>query len=90
MQFLEKCRLESFTRVLLPLAERNVIWQTNVVTDILSGAFYSLSMLLVTPMPTSIPSNAAHEGGFTLSPSVFHSHFKVISFVNHSRMCGSI
>lgn len=37
--------------ILLPLRERNVIWQTNVVTDILSGAFYGLSMLLVTPPP---------------------------------------
>lgn len=37
--------------ILLPLTERNVIWQTNVVTDILSGAFYGLSMLLVTPPP---------------------------------------
>lgn len=35
--------------ILLPLsvAERNVIWQTNVVTDSLSGGFYDPSALLV-------------------------------------------
>lgn len=35
--------------ILLPLAvaERNVIWQTNVVTDSLSGRFYGPSALLV-------------------------------------------
>lgn len=35
--------------VLLPFAvtERNVIWQTNVVTDSLSGGFYGPSVLLV-------------------------------------------
>lgn len=35
--------------VLLPLAvaERNVIWQTNVVTDSLSGGFYGPSALLL-------------------------------------------
>lgn len=35
--------------ILLPftVAERNVIWQTNVVTDSLSGGFYGPSVLLV-------------------------------------------
>lgn len=65
--------------ILLPLtvAERNVIWQTNVVTDSLSGAFYGSSVLLVTPLhPTTPVVNAAHEGGFTLYTSVFSHLFQ--------------
>lgn len=31
--------------------QRNLIWQANVVTDSLSGAFYGSSMLLVNPSP---------------------------------------
>lgn len=53
-----------FLFFLLPLtvAERNVIWQTNVVTDSLSGGFYGSSALLVTrALPSSTPTNTHNK-----------------------------
>lgn len=69
--------------ILLPLsvAERNVIWQTNVVTDSLSGGFYGPSVLLV-HIPAPPTANAACNYTFSLSYT-----FKkkcVDSFVPHT------